>query len=93
MAHQRNTATLRGCAEEGYLHFPILQVIGKLVDRRPGCPSYRLLIVQKSRQFNMERSVNFNNALAADLWDRGLVGAKESTAGEKSRYYSRSQGM
>lgn len=86
MAHQGNTATLRGRAEEGYLHSPFLQVIGKLVYCRPGCRSYRLLIVQKSRQFDMERSVNFNNALAADLWDQGLVGPKESTAGEKSSY-------
>jgi hypothetical protein len=41
----------------------------------------------------MESSVNFNNALAGDLYDWGLVGAKESVASEKSRYLFQKQRM
>lgn len=41
----------------------------------------------------MESNVNFNNALAGDLYDRGLVGAKESMASEKSRYLFQNQRM
>jgi hypothetical protein len=85
MAHQGNTTTLRGRAEKGYLHSPFLQVISKLLDCRPGCRSHCLFIVREPRQSDMERSVNFNNASAADLWDRGMVGPKESTAGKKEQ--------
>ena len=67
MAHQGNTATLRGCAEEGYLHAPFFKVVGKLVDCGPSCRPHRRLVIQGSRQLDVERSVDFNNAPAANL--------------------------
>lgn len=49
MAHEGNATALRSRTEKGYLHSAFFQVIGKLLDCRPGPPPNGVLVVRETR--------------------------------------------